>query len=70
MKQTQALTGLNEQELLGLCAQLIGSSTVVAAKVIFRPWIDLKGRKKNNNNNNYTIRSQTPEGDLSICPLQ
>lgn len=46
MKQTQVLTGLNEQELLGLCAQLIGSSTVVAAKVIFRPWIYLKEGKK------------------------
>lgn len=47
MKQTQLLTGLNEQELLGLCAQLIGSSTVVAAKVIFRPWIYLtEGKKK------------------------
>lgn len=52
MKQTQVLTGLNEQELLGLCAQHIGSSTVVAAKVVFRPWIYLKeGKKKMEINN-------------------
>lgn len=46
MKQTQVLTGLNEQELLGLCAHLIGSSAVVDSKVIFRPWIYLKEGKK------------------------
>lgn len=59
MKQTQVLTGLNEQELLGLGAQLVGSGTVVAAKIIFRPRTYLKeGRKKNGKK--YNKRSQTP----------
>lgn len=69
MKQTQVLTGLNEQELLGLCAQLIGSSTVVAAKVIFRPWIYLKeGKKKMEINTPTDVKLH--EGDLCVCPLQ
>lgn len=58
MKQTQVLTGLNEQELLGLRAQLVGSGTVVAAKIIFRPRIYLKEGKKNGKK--YNKRSQTP----------
>lgn len=67
MKQTQVLTGLNEQEFLGLCAQLIGSSTVVAAKVIFRPWIYLKEWKKMEINTPTEVKLQ---GDLCVCPLQ
>lgn len=69
MKQRQVLTGLNEQELLGLRAQLVGSSTVVAAKIIFRPWIYLKeGKKKKEINTPTEVKLQ--EGDLCICPLQ
>lgn len=68
MKQTQVLTGLNEQELLGLRAQLVGSGTVVAAKIIFRPWIYLKEGKKMERNTTTEVKLQ--EGDLCICPLQ
>lgn len=48
INEPKVLTGLNEQELLGLCAQLVGSSTVVAPKVIFRTRNYLKGGRNRN----------------------
>lgn len=50
INEPKVLTGLNEQELLGLCAQLVGSSTVVASKVIFRTWNYLKEKGEKNRN--------------------
>lgn len=72
------LTGLNEQELLGLCAHLIWSSAVIAPKVIFRLWGYLEeeeGKEANiwravyqNRWTNLCVKHS--EGDLFVCPLE
>lgn len=61
INEPKVLTGLNEQELLGLCAQLVGSSTVVAPKVIFRTRNYLKGGR---NRNKSTVK--ICKGDLCL----
>lgn len=48
INEPKVLTGLNEQELVGLCAQLVGSGTVVAPKVILRTRNYLKGGRDRN----------------------
>lgn len=62
INEPKVLTGLNEQELLGLCAQLVGSSTVVAPKVIFRTRNYLKGgRNRSKSADRRKKRCQNPQ---------